>query len=92
MERIAIEQSAVARAELLPMSESLNEWSKVLSPRERAVALLIVGGLSNKEVARELGLRLGTVKIHVHNIFRKLGVRSRNSLIVHHGRARAAGR
>jgi DNA-binding NarL/FixJ family response regulator len=73
------------------MLESENEWSKILTPRERAVALLIGGGLSNKEVARELGLSLGTVKIHVHNIFQKLGVRSRYGLIVHHDtRARTA--
>jgi DNA-binding CsgD family transcriptional regulator len=67
------------------MSASLNEWSKLLSPRERAVALLIAGGLSNKDIARELGLSLGTVKVHVHNILRKLGVKNRNSLIIHLG-------
>ena len=77
---------------VVSMSVSENEWSKVLSPRERAVALLIGGGLSNKEVARELGLSLGTVKIHVHNIFQKLGVNNRHHLIVQHGtRVRAAG-
>jgi DNA-binding NarL/FixJ family response regulator len=68
------------------MSASLNEWSKLLSPRERAVALLIAGRLSNKDIARELGLSLGTVKVHVHNILRKLGVKNRNSLIIHLGR------
>jgi two-component system, NarL family, nitrate/nitrite response regulator NarL len=67
------------------MSASVNEWSKLLSPRERAVALLIVGGLSNKDIARELGVSLGTVKVHTHNIFQKLGVKSRNSLIIHLG-------
>jgi DNA-binding NarL/FixJ family response regulator len=60
-----------------------DEWSKVLSPREREVALLVAGGLSNKEVARELGLSVGTVKIHVHNIFKKLRTKTRYSLIVH---------
>jgi DNA-binding NarL/FixJ family response regulator len=65
------------------MSASINEWPKLLSPRERAVALLIAGGLSNKDVARELGLSPSTVKTHVHNIFQKLGVRSRQSLIIH---------
>jgi DNA-binding NarL/FixJ family response regulator len=76
---------------LVSMSASVNGWSKLLSPRERAVALLIGGGLSNKEVARELGLSHGTVKIHVHSIFRKLGVNSRRDLIVQHGtRPRAA--
>ena len=70
---------------MLPMSASVNEWSKLLSPRERAVALLIAGGLSNKDIARELGLSPGTVKSHVHNIFQKLGVTNRYGLIVQHG-------
>ena len=48
-------------------------WSKILSPREGEVALLVARGLSNKEVARELGLGEGTVKAHVHSILQKLG-------------------
>jgi DNA-binding NarL/FixJ family response regulator len=77
---------------MLSMLESEKEWSKILTPRERAVALLIAGGLSNKEIARELGLSPGTIKIHVHSIFQKLGVNNRLHLIVQHGtRARAAG-
>jgi DNA-binding NarL/FixJ family response regulator len=66
------------------MSASVNEWS-VLTPRERAVALLIAGGLTNKQVARELGLSQGTVQNHVHTILQKLGVTSRNSLIIRQG-------
>jgi two-component system nitrate/nitrite response regulator NarL len=58
------------------------EQPKVLSPREREIALLVARGLSNKEVARELGLSHGTIKSHVHNILQKLGARSRYSLIV----------
>jgi DNA-binding NarL/FixJ family response regulator len=68
----------------LPVTASVNEWSKVLSPREHQVALLIGRGLSNKDVARELGLSPGTVKIHVHNIFVKLGEKSRHRVIVEH--------
>ncbi len=56
-----------------------DKWSKVLSPREREVALLVARGLTNKEVARELGLCDGTVKIHLHNIFQKLGAKSRTT-------------
>jgi two-component system nitrate/nitrite response regulator NarP len=59
------------------------EWSKVLTPRERQVAFLVTRGLSNKDVARELGLSEGTVKSHLHNIFQKLGAKSRYGLIVH---------
>jgi DNA-binding CsgD family transcriptional regulator len=59
------------------------EWSRVLTARERQVAFLVIRGLSNKRVARELGLSEGTVKIHLHNIFRKLGAKNRYGLIVH---------
>lgn len=59
------------------------EWSRVLTPRERQVAFLVARGLSNKDVARELGVSEGTVKIHVHNIFRKLGAKNRYGLIFH---------
>ena len=56
-------------------------WSKLLSPREQEVVLLVVRGLTNKEVARELGLSDGTVKAHLHNIFQKLGTTRRYNLI-----------
>ena len=59
-----------------------DQWSQCLTRREQQVALLIVRGLSNKEVARELGLSYGTVKLHVHRIFQKTGVRNRYSLII----------
>jgi DNA-binding NarL/FixJ family response regulator len=64
-------------------SKKNSEWSKELSPREHEVALLIGQGLSNKEVARALGLSAGTVKSHVHNILQKLGKTRRYSLILH---------
>ena len=59
----------------------LNKRSRDLSPREREVAYLVANGLSNKQVARRLGLSDGTVKIHVHNIFQKIGARNRYTLI-----------
>jgi len=59
------------------------EWSRVLTPRERQVAFQVIRGLSNKHVARELRLSEGTVKVHLHNIFRKLGAKNRYGLIVH---------
>ena len=58
-----------------------HEWSRVLSHREREVAVLVARGFSNKEVARQLGLREGTVKIHLHHIYRKLDVDGRYTLI-----------
>ena len=55
-------------------------WWKNLSPREGEVALLVARGLS--EVARKLGISGGTVKIHMHSIFQKLGTKSRYSLVI----------
>ena len=48
-----------------------------LTAREREIQRLITTGMSNKLIARELGISDGTVKIHVKNLMRKLGARSR---------------
>jgi DNA-binding NarL/FixJ family response regulator len=52
-----------------------------LTARERQIASMVALGLSNKEIARELSLAEGTVKIHLHNAFQKLGVSSRTALV-----------
>ncbi|MBD5804484.1 Transcriptional regulatory protein DegU [Azoarcus sp. Aa7] len=48
-----------------------------LSPRERETLVLVARGQSNKEIARTLDLAESTVKIHVQNVLRKLGLTSR---------------
>ena len=48
-----------------------------LTDRERAILKCLAAGLSNKLIARELGIAEGTVKVHVKNLLRKLGFRSR---------------
>ena len=48
-----------------------------LSTREQDVGKLLMKGVSNKEIARTLGVEVVTVKRHVGNILRKLGVRNR---------------
>jgi DNA-binding NarL/FixJ family response regulator len=60
---------------------AIENWLHGLTPREYQVVLMVGRGLSNKEVARELGVSDGTVKLHVHNIFQKLGARNRSDLI-----------
>ena len=49
----------------------------LLTPRELDVLAAISDGLSNKGMARTLGISLHTVKFHVESLFRKLGVRTR---------------
>lgn len=51
-----------------------------LSPREAEIVSHIAMGLSNAEVARRLDLAPGTVKRHLENVYRKLGVRGRAQL------------
>ncbi len=52
-----------------------------LTPREREIARLVMQGLRNKEIASELCLCEGTVKIHLHRIFQKLGIKRRTALL-----------
>jgi DNA-binding NarL/FixJ family response regulator len=53
-----------------------------LTPRQRDVLELLVKGKSNKEIARELDLGEGTVKIHLAALFRNLKVRNRATAAV----------
>jgi DNA-binding NarL/FixJ family response regulator len=53
-----------------------------LTAREQQVVLLVSDAISNKEIARRLDLTEGTVKVHLHNIYEKLGVSNRTALTV----------
>jgi DNA-binding CsgD family transcriptional regulator len=49
----------------------------LLTPREAQVLDAIADGLTNKAIARRLGISLHTVKFHVESVFRKLGAGTR---------------
>jgi DNA-binding CsgD family transcriptional regulator len=51
-----------------------------LSKREREVCELVRLGFTNAEIAKRLFISEGTVKVHVHHVFDKLGIRSRTAL------------
>ncbi len=51
-----------------------------LTPRQEEVTLLVVRGLSNREVAEELFIAEQTVKDHLRDVFEKVGVRRRSEL------------
>ncbi len=61
-----------SRSDRYPRSE--------LTSREHQVLELVEQGMKNKEIAQELGIRPGTVKIHLKHIFEKTGVRGRYGL------------
>lgn len=53
-----------------------------LTPREREVLNLVAKGLTNKAIARELGLSPGTIKVHVERTLAKLGATDRTQAAV----------
>ena len=53
-----------------------------LTSREKEIVFALAEGLSNKDVGRRLNLSEGTVKVHLHNIYNKLGVKNRTALTV----------
>jgi DNA-binding NarL/FixJ family response regulator len=64
---------------------------QLLTPREEQVVALVADGLSNRYIARELGLSEHTVKKYLFRIFDKLGVSTRVELVLYamnHGEAR----
>jgi two-component system nitrate/nitrite response regulator NarP len=51
-----------------------------LTPRERDLVDLVRQGLRNRDIAAELGVTEGTVKVYLHGIFEKVGVDNRTEL------------
>ncbi len=71
------------------MQHPLRKFSKVrphqidpLTTRERQIVRVVAEGLTNKEIARRLRLAEGTVKVHLHRIYGKLGIGNRTALAI----------
>jgi two-component system nitrate/nitrite response regulator NarL len=72
-------------------SEKLNHPRRShLTPREVEIADLVEKGLRNRDIARNLGIQTGTVKIHLKHIFEKTGVRGRYGLALNGLREKGA--
>ena len=64
-------------------STAVPDWAELpLTPRQKHVLHLLSQGLSNKLIARELGVSLDTVKDHVAAVLKALGVNSRTQAVV----------
>ncbi|RVU15145.1 LuxR C-terminal-related transcriptional regulator [Methylobacterium oryzihabitans] len=63
-------------------SRGLDGRGPDLTPRQRDVLALLVEGKSNKEIARDLNLGEGTVKVHMAALLRSLGVQNRAAAAV----------
>jgi DNA-binding NarL/FixJ family response regulator len=66
----------------LPVAVADETLIEPLSARERDVLRLMAEGLSNKLIARDLGISEHTVKYHVNAILGKLGAQSRTEAVV----------
>src|SRR5919204_4841278 len=77
-----LERRSVTSAleKLLQRESARNEAAQVLSPREIEIIKHVALGLRNMEIGKKLFISEGTVKIHLHNIYQKLGVDSRTKL------------
>jgi DNA-binding NarL/FixJ family response regulator len=73
--------------EVTPLANQPSD-SLGLTPRELELAGLVVSGLRNRDVAARLGISEGTTKLHLYNVYKKLGVANRVELVL---RLRSAG-
>jgi two-component system nitrate/nitrite response regulator NarL len=81
---------AVLKGEYWVGHETVADWTEhvrrrrepevVLTPREQEIVRLVLDGLANREIARRTSLGEETVKTHLRNTYRKLGVTSRMGL------------
>ncbi|MGH6625537.1 MAG: response regulator transcription factor [Burkholderiaceae bacterium] len=83
----ATEIGAALRALLSPDSgfEDQAPSDSRLSKRQNQLIIMLDRGLSNREIADELGISEHTVKVHLWRLFRRLGVKSRTQT-VHYAR------
>jgi DNA-binding NarL/FixJ family response regulator len=66
----------------VPEDPSLRALRTALSTRELQVVKAVSAGLRNRAIAAQLGIAEGTVKLHLHNIYEKLGIDSRLELML----------
>jgi DNA-binding NarL/FixJ family response regulator len=80
-----VEKVSMSRAleQLLRHEAGYRHAAALLSPREMEVVRLLVNGRSNKEIADTLSISDGTVKVHLHHVYEKLGVKGRLELTLY---------
>lgn len=81
----AIDQTMTIRAldRMLDRQSGMRHAAEVLSRREAEIVKMVAVGLRNKEIASKLFIGEGTVKTHLHAIYRKLGVHGRVELTLY---------
>jgi two-component system, NarL family, nitrate/nitrite response regulator NarL len=82
LDEIAVRSIGGLRNSGLPSiaTPSRNRPDRQLTQRQGQIVTLLQIGLSNREISDRLGLSEGTVKVHLHRIFEKMGVSNRTQL------------
>jgi len=70
-----------SRREFDQETQDLRTRFEGLSTRERQIMTLVTSGLMNKQIAGEIGVSEVTVKVHRHNVMKKLGAKSLADLV-----------
>ena len=68
---------------LLRREAGARRMATILTDRETEIMCLVAQGLSNREIGERISVGEGTVKVHVHNIYSKLGVNNRVDLTLY---------
>lgn len=76
----AIPQPLLQRALDLSLAGGKADPLAPLAPRERQIAAHVGRGLRNREIADALAMSEGTVKVYLHTIYQKLGIKNRTEL------------
>jgi two-component system nitrate/nitrite response regulator NarP len=76
----AIPEPLLQRALDLSLSGGEVDPLAPLAPRERQIAAQVGRGLRNREIAEALAMSEGTVKVYLHTIYQKLGIKNRTEL------------
>lgn len=76
----AIPQPLLQRALDLSLTGGTIDPLAPLAPRERQIAAQVGRGLRNREIADALSMSEGTVKVYLHTIYQKLGIKNRTEL------------
>jgi len=66
----------------LEREEATRQAAETLTPREIEIVRMVAQGLRNRTIAERLSISEGTVKVHLHNIYEKLGVGGRLELVL----------
>lgn len=74
--------TALPESQPLQSDDAEKTSGEPLTRREKAVLSLIAEGLSNKEIASQLHISLNTLKVHIRNLYGKMGVENRTQALL----------